>query len=113
MLPLVRSHPTRSGLLNGKELPKLAQSIHDVHARLRIPDIISFLDGRIHLSWRFAPQSVDRYEEVSVDAKLLHYLSWATRSGREEYLHQHGYELTQQSPGSEIWSRVGHMAKAR
>lgn len=100
-------------MTGGKEFPKLAQSLYDLHSRFGKPDIISLLDGSIYSGWGASTARLDRHEEIPMDPELLYNLGRASWCSRKEYLNQHGYELTYEGSYGEIWTRVHDLAKTR
>jgi len=95
---------------DGEKIRKLAEDIHSIHQRLGKPDYISFLDGGIHFSWGSSPPGLDRYEEISMDPELLHYLSWTAGSSGEIHVHLDGNELVIKSSRGEIRARIDDLA---
>lgn len=93
---------TDAGVDHAKKIQELVERIHSVHQRLGVPDNISFLDGCLCISWGVKTPGMDRYEEVSVDAELLHYSS-RTAGGRcEIHIHIHGYVPPKPGKGSKV-----------
>lgn len=93
-----------------KKSNELAESLYQLYTRFGKPDTISLLDGRLSLSWRIAPPSLARYEEISMDAELLHYPSWATWSSSQINVYLYGDELTLKSARSKVRARINDLA---
>lgn len=103
-----------SGKMNeagdGKESGELVESLYELYTRFGEPDGISFLDGRLSLGWRPAATGLDRHEKISVDAKLLYYLSWPAWNSCQIHFDIDGHELVVKSSGGEVWSRIDDVA---
>lgn len=95
-----------------EEIQELVKSIHALYQRFGEPDDISFLDGRVRLSWRAASSGLDRYEEIPVDTELLYNTSWSAGSSSEIHIHFNGDVLIITSQGGEVWSRIHDLAEA-
>ena len=97
---------------HGEEILKLAKSIYQLYTRLGEPEHLSFLDGCIYLGWSTTPARLDRYEEIPVDPKFLHYLGGTSRDRRKIYLHLYGYELVVTNKGGQIRAGIYDLAEA-
>ena len=101
-----------SNQAHGAEIRKLAKSIYELYEGLGEPDVISFLDRGVRFSWSATQARLDRYEEIPVDTKFLHYSSGATWSCCEIYVYLYGNEAPVQSSWREIWARIDDMASS-
>ena len=97
---------------NASKIFQLAQSLYGLYERFGEPEHLSFLDGCIYLCWSTTPARLDRYEEIPVDPKFLHYLGGTSRDRRKIYLHLYGYELVVTNKGGQIRAGIYDLAEA-
>src|SRR5215468_9352437 len=102
---------TTEGETDAPEIFKLAQSLYSLHSRFGEPDTVSFLDWGVRFSWCLTSARMDRYEEVPMDPKLLHFLSWSTGDSCEVHLHIDGDEFVITGPGYQIRTRINDLAE--
>jgi len=96
---------------NGPRLSKLAQGLYGLYERFGEPEHLSFLDGCIYLGWSTTPARLDRYEEIPVDPKFLHYLGGTSWSRRKIDLYLYGYELVVSNQGGQIRAGIYDLAE--
>src|SRR6516164_11550950 len=95
-----------------QKISKLAESLYQLYSRFGEPDRVSLLDGRLSLGWRTSSAGVDRYEEVSMDAKLLCYPRRSPRGRGEVHLYINGYESPDTSAFDPVRPRIDDMASS-